>query len=46
MNNNEDDLIGFIVVANENMIIGITIDSGIFILFRYQNGKPLGSQTL
>jgi hypothetical protein len=32
---NNDDMIGFLVVANENMVIGVTIDSGQFILFRY-----------
>ena len=43
---NQEDMIGFLVVATENLVIGVTIDAGQFILFRYQNGKPMGCQIL
>jgi hypothetical protein len=32
---NNDDMIGFLVVANENIVIGVTIETGQFILFKY-----------
>ena len=43
---NNDDMVGFLVVANENIVIGVTIETGQFILFKYLGGKPVGSQTL
>ncbi len=43
---NADDLIGYLVVANENLVLGVTIDAGQFILFRYQGAKFLGSQVM
>ena len=36
---NVDDSVGFLVPINENYVIGITIDSGQFLLFSFDNPK-------
>jgi hypothetical protein len=46
MNNDSEDMIGFLVVASDNLVIGITIDEGSFLLFRFLSGKPQSSSPL
>ena len=40
---NIDDQIGFVVVVNENIALGVCIDTGQFIMFTYDNIKKTSS---
>ena len=44
---NSDDQIGFLVPAGANTVLAVTIESGIFLAFKYgPNGKPVENQVL
>lgn len=43
---NLEDQIGFVVVVNENQAIGITIESGQFIMFTYDNVKKTSTHQI
>lgn len=42
---NMDDQIGFVVIINENAAIGVTIESGQFVLFNFDAQKKNNTHT-
>ena len=42
---NMDDQIGFVIIINENAAIGVTIESGQFVLFNFDAQKKNNTHT-